>query len=227
MLDLPKPRAAAWAPWSSDRDWLQKRDEIATAWLSAQARIAGTDTVLQVHSHADDHRRGDGPIAKLARNGKVATYKSPAGSGARFVDHADIRLLATAVGDADGQAVAATENPTFPLYGWAMATGAINLATGEVTPDERTPEQIKLIEHLENQLYNGWSHKEVGRRATAHVLPQLVESGMTYPVFVGSIIALDPRHLDNNSDIADMHKALPPTWASQREELSNSWRRFL
>jgi hypothetical protein len=46
---------------------------------------------------------------------------------------------------------------------------------------------------------------------------------MSYAVFVGSLIALAPRHLDSNSDIEAMKKALPPAWASEREALSRSW----
>ncbi len=54
-------------------------------------------------------------------------------------------------------------------------------------------------------------------------MPMLAASGMTYAVFVGSLIALDPRHLDSNSDIEAMRRALPPAWVSEREALSRSW----
>lgn len=64
-----------------------------------------------------------------------------------------------------------------------MATGAINLGTGEVTADERTQAQVSMLESFVGLLYNGWSHKEVGRRASAHFLPLLVASGTSYPVF--------------------------------------------
>ncbi|MCZ2850200.1 hypothetical protein [Modestobacter sp. VKM Ac-2978] len=118
----------------------------------------------------------------------------------------------------------ATETKTLPLHGWAMATGAVDLTTNEVTEDERSTEQIEMLEGLVNQLYNGWSHKQVGRRASAYYMPRLADSGMSYAVFVGSLIALAPRRLDSNSDIEEMRKALPPAWASERETLSRSWR---
>lgn len=74
-----------------------------------------------------------------------------------------------------------------------------------------------------DSLYNGWSHREVGRRATAYYMPKLVDTGMTYEIFVGSLLAIDPRHLDSNSDIEAMKKALPPTWAAERTALAESW----
>lgn len=81
-----------------------------------------------------------------------------------------------------------------------------------------------MIEAFTDQLYNGWAHKQVGRRASAHYLPKLAESGMSYDVFVGSLLALDPAHLDSNRDIEEMYKALPAAWAEQRSALRNAWR---
>jgi hypothetical protein len=105
-----------------------------------------------------------------------------------------------------------------------MATGALNLETGKKTEDSRTASQVEMIEALTDQLYNGWAHKQVGRRASAYYLPKLAESGMRYDVFVGSLLALDPGHLESNRDIQEMYKALPAAWAEQRSTLSNAWR---
>ncbi|KGH46488.1 hypothetical protein IN07_12015 [Modestobacter caceresii] len=124
---------------------------------------------------------------------------------------------------ANGFSLAATENPTFPLDGWAMAVGAVDLATNAVTSDERSAEQIEMLERLVQKLYNGWSHKEVGRRASAYYMPRLADAGMTYSVFVGSLIAIAPRYLDSNSDIDAMEKALPASWKLQRQALLASW----
>ena len=60
-----------------------------------------------------------------------------------------------------------------------MAVAAINLHTGRPTTDTRTVEQVEMVEELVDQLYNGWSHKQVGRRASAYYLPILAASGMT------------------------------------------------
>jgi len=215
------PKAAAWAPWlDGDRDWLMRRDAVAAQWLIKAARKEGSSLVVQGTSHANDYRDNRGPLGQLARKGKVATYRSPVGHGATYAHHADIRLLANAMTTADGRSLVATEIPNVPLHGWAMAVSAINLHTGEPTVDTRTAEQVELVEAFVDQLYNGWSHKQVGRRASAYYLPKLAESGMIYAEFVGSVVALDPAHLDSNSDIEAMRKALPPRWEAERRALS-------
>lgn len=224
MLPDPSPRATAWVPWRRDREWLVRRDGLAGSWLLGKAKVEGSKVVIQGASHAHHYREGDGAIAKLARLGEVATFRSPAGPGTTFVPSPDIRLLATAVLTARGHSMVATESPTFPLLGWAMATRAVNLETGEAIEDVRTEEQIQMLESFVDQLYNGWAHKQVGRPASAYYLPKLADSGMTYDVFVGSLIALDAAHLDSNRDIDEMHKALPPTWAAQRAALRKAWR---
>lgn len=119
------------------------------------------------------------------------------------------------MGTAGGCSLVATEARRLPLHGWAMATGAVNLLTGEVTVDERSEEQRLMLRDFADQLYNGWSHPQVGRRASAHDLPLLATSGMTYEVFIGSMIAADPRHLDSTRHIGAMMKALPPEWRAQ------------
>lgn len=224
MRTTPLPRAAAWARWRKDRDWLVRRDALATAWILDRARAEGSQVLVQGMSHADSYRHGDGPVARLARMGDVATYRSPVRSGATLVPDPDIRLLATAMRTADGRSLAATESATLPLIGWAMATRAVDLETGESTPDTRTDEQIEMLEAFADQLYNGWEHKQVGRRASAYYLPRLADSGMTYEAFVGSLIALDPGHLQSTQDVASLKKVLPPAWRSQLEQISNAWR---
>jgi hypothetical protein len=117
-----------------------------------------------------------------------------------------------------------------PLGGWAMAVGATDLSTGQVTPDTRTPEQVDMLEAFVDQLYNGWSHSQVGKPAARYYLPRyylprLADSGLTYSEFVGSVIALDPAHLDSNTDIEAMRKLLPPAWEAERAELSGFWSR--
>ena len=46
---------------------------------------------------------------------------------------------------------------------------------------------------------------------------------MSYSEFVGALLALDPKHLDSNSDIDDMKKALPPIWEVERAALAKTW----
>ncbi|MDE0804067.1 MAG: hypothetical protein OSA99_12170 [Acidimicrobiales bacterium] len=215
MLEVPLPKAAAWAPWSSDRSWLAERDEVAALWIDERAVADGRPVIVQAPSDAAAYRRDRGPVGELARAGRVATYKSPAGHGPTFVDSADIKLLATGMQTANGNVIVATETPMLPLDGWAGAVGAVNLLTGEQEPDRRTVEQVELLDRFVSLLYNGWAHKQVGRRASATYLPKLVEAGMSYSMFVGSMLVADPRHLDSLSDIAEMKRALPEAWREQ------------
>jgi hypothetical protein len=212
-------------PWcDGDRDWLLRRDQLAGAWLIGQAQTDGSPIVVQTTTDARGVRNSDGVDGQLARSGaSVATYRSSAGSGATYVSLADIKLLATAMRTARGHAIAVTETPALPVQGWAMAVGAVNLSTGQVTEDTRTEEQRSMLKLFVGQLYNGWSHKQVGRRASAYYLPKLAESGMSYSEFVGALLALDPKHLDSNSDIDDMKKALPPIWEVERAALAKTW----
>lgn len=217
----PPPTATAWAPWlDGQRDWLLDRDQRAVTWLIDRARHDGSPIVVQATSHADDHKHGDGPLAQLAKVGKVATYRSPVGHGATFAHMANIRLLATAMRTAAGHSLVVTELPSVPLDGWAMAMGAIDLSTSLPTPDTRSDEQREMLETFVDQLYNGWAHKQVGRRASAYYLPKLAESGLSYAQFLGAVLAIDPGHLDSNSDIAEMERALPSVWREQRSALA-------
>lgn len=143
MRETELPRTAAWALWlPEDRDWAVRRDAVAAAWLLAAAD-EDSELVVQVDSHASRFRDDRGPLGALARHGTVATYKSPVGTGAMYVHHADVRLLAPAMQSAGGRSIVATEVPTVPLHGWAMAAGAVNLHTGEPAEDTRTPEQVE------------------------------------------------------------------------------------
>lgn len=226
MRNAPQPTSVAYAPWGSgDREWLVDRQRIAAEWLTTQARRDGSQIVVQGTAHARDYREDSGPMGVLAREGRVATYKSPVGPGATYAHHADIKLLAAAMSTAEGHALVVTELPTLPLDGWAQATGATNLASGAATVDSRTAEQIALFNSFVGQLYNGWSHKEVRRRASGHYLPKLVETGMSYTDFVGSLLAVAPAYLADRADIAEMTRALPPVWAEQALNLREYWSR--
>jgi hypothetical protein len=118
---------------------------------------------------------------------------------------------------ADRSCIAVTEHPAFPLIGWAMHLGALDLRTKRPTPDTRTAEQVDMLEGLVESLYNSW-WTAPGRQAVKHYLPAVAESGMTWAVLVGSILAADPRHCDTEA----IEKFAPQKW---RDEMA--WRRSI
>jgi hypothetical protein len=111
---------------------------------------------------------------------------------------------------ADGFSIAVTEHPAFPLRGWAMTLGALDLRTKRPTPDERTPEEIEIFESMVDQLYGGWSHPS-GKSAAKYYLPQLAEAGMSHAIFSGALLAVAPERCDREM----IKKSSPPTWVTE------------
>jgi len=146
--------SVAWAPWvdfhaldsgttsgSDERDWLERRDKLASAWVFARSNADGRGLVLRVPSHADDYRRGR--FSALACRAEVITNRGRhvSGGGATLVPDGYPREIAGCMDCADGTGIVVTEHPAWPLEGWAMALGALNLRTLKATVDRRTDEQ--------------------------------------------------------------------------------------
>ena len=225
--------SAAWAPHldyaavetgdaerETEVDWLRRLDDLAVAWVLDRARIDGTHPVLRVPSDAGHYTNDHHPLSAFAKKATIVTNRGHSGvvRGATLVPHGYAKEIAGAMACADGSSILVTEHPMFPLHGWAMALGALNLRTMRKTPDTRTPEQRDLLQSLLSQLYGGWSHVS-GKRAASHYLPVLADAGMTWATFVGSVLAANPSHC--NTDAIAEHA--PPQW---REELTVRDRRI-
>jgi hypothetical protein len=194
-----------------ERDWLERRDQLATAWVLARGEADRCGLVLRVPSHADVYRRGQ--FRALAGRSEVITNRGRQLSrgGAILVPCGYPREIAGGMDCADGTGIVVTEHLAWPLEGWAMALGALNLRTLKATADQRTDEQREDLEDLVGMLYNGWSSAP-GRRAASQLMPKLAESGMSWTVFFGSVLAADPSRFDEQS----MKKYAPKAW---REDL--------
>lgn len=226
-------RAAAWAPHidydaleagttdpGSERDWLQRRVDLAAAWARERAAADGVGLVLRVPSHADDFRHPSSRLAGFAGDAAVLTNK-----GGRSQKPATVLVhegyaeeIRRGMDDADGSSIVVTEHPAFPLKGWAMTLGALDLRTMRPTPDTRTAEQIALLDDLVGSLYGGWSHP-TGKRAGRGYLAALAEAGMTRAVCEGSLLAVAPERCDRKA--IDRHA--PAAW---REETRARSRRI-
>ena len=206
--------AVAWAPYTTeDLDWMQRRDGAAVAWVQERCRAEGRPGVLRVASHARDYAQhyNDAAMRAFARASTIVTNRGAAtGHGPTFVPWAYARELAGGMRCASGSSLVATEHPQLPLEGWAMALGAVNLRTGEVTEDTRTPEQQELIEQVVSTAYNGWTSAP-GDSAARRVLPELAESGLSWATFFGSVLAIEPHRADPK----ELMKVSPAAWVTE------------
>lgn len=210
-------RAVAWAPYLDDRveeadhprdaelDWLRRRDDLACHWVLDRAAAEGARPVLRVVAHADHYRDPDNPFSPVARAGTVVTQSSGHADGPTLVPWANARSAADGMVGARGSSILLHEGPSLPLRGWAMQLGALNLRTLCPEPDTRSPEQVRSIENLATLLYGG--RTTPGRKAAA-ALPALVESGLSWAVVVGSLLAIAPRRFDLES----LEQVLRPVW---------------
>lgn len=218
-------QAAAWAPHadyagvddgSVDReaeiDWLRRRDQLTVAWVLHRAQTEDASLVLRVPSHAHQYKEGQGAIAQFARKAHIITNRGGArgARGATLVPNGYAEEIAGGMDCADGSSIAVTEHPAFPLKGWAMALGALDLRTKRPTPDERTPEQLEIFDSIVDQLYGGWSHPS-GKSAAKHWLPQLAEAGMTLAIFSGALLAVAPERCDQEM----IRRNAPPSWVAE------------
>lgn len=216
-------QAVAWTPHAdyagvdsgeADREaeigWLRRRDQLAVAWVLQRAKADNTTLVLRVPSHAHHYKQGQGAVAQFARGAEVVTNRGGSGRGATLVPNCYAKEIAGGMDCADGSSIAVTEHPAFPLKGWAMALGALDLRTKRPTPDERTPEQLEIFESMVDQLYGGWSHPS-GKSAAKYYLPQLAEAGMSHAIFSGALLAVAPERCDKEM----IEKNLPPKWIAE------------
>lgn len=121
------------------------------------------------------------------------------------------RELASAMSGAADSSLCATEHPVFPLRGWAMVLGAIDLTTREPTPSTITEEQMRTLEHMAATGYNSWSSAP-GSYTAPPSMARLADSGLSYDVFVGALMALAPNHADPK----DLIRYLPARWRAER-----------
>jgi hypothetical protein len=88
----------------------------------------------------------------------------------------DIRLLAKAVAAADGQVLGVIEWIDGEMAGWAAATGAIDLRTGEPTPAVPAEIHEALVE-LDEAGYNGYHRGQERFFATKYFGPDRRAAG--------------------------------------------------
>ena len=210
MTGVPPPQftAAAWAPIvTDDAQWLRHRDAAALRWLVQHA--AGDRLVLCVGSHARHYLSQPGLNGQFARTASTVSAESGSAIGSAFAPDVTSELLGRAMHVADRHAIAVTET-TFSLEGWAMELRAIDVRTGGSTVDTRTDLQRQLLARLVRVLHDGWLG-QLARRMVRTYLEQLAESGMSWAVWAGSVVALSPE----NADLDQAEQYLPRAWKTE------------
>jgi hypothetical protein len=162
---------AAWVPEQEYRDW-DEAAAIAVGHVERECAEQGAAGMLVTETR--DGARGIPQLEQfVARHSHHITRKSRAatrGSGPILVYVPYLELLELAAGKARGSSLCAVEAIGFKLEGWAAATGALNLDTGEVTPPPDT--LLEPLEHLVFVGNNGWGDA-YGKRDAGRIMPEL------------------------------------------------------
>ena len=216
-MPQPKFSAAAWAPFVvDDAQWLNRRDAAAMRWLVQHA--PGDRLVLCVPSHPRHYLAQRGIRGHFARAASIITLGSGSARGATFAADVTAQLLASAMHAAEEHPIAVTET-VFPLGGWAMEVHALDLRTGEVTKDTRTWDQRATLARLVDVLYKGWCGELATQRVPGY-LEELADSGMTWSVWAGSMVALTPER----ADLQEAEQYLPDAWRTEMSGLHHHLR---
>lgn len=129
----------------------------------------------------------------FAANGNLHSGRGKPGEpgGPVLAYRPDIELLADAVALAEGQPLGVIECFPGEVAGWAAATNAINLDTGEPTPSVPAEIREALLE-LRDAGYNGY-HRDRERYFAAQYFPpidKLLVAGYAYRFVAGYLVAL-------------------------------------
>jgi hypothetical protein len=214
MVFTPSFTHVAWVPWAPNCEKPGLAHELAIDWVLTRAAESRTKPVLRVHSHAHDWTHPSSAYSRFAKAGTVVTDRGHGAQGPTLVPSAySMKLIAGAMSSADGHALVLEEHPALPVEAWAGNLGAVNLRTGQVTPDTSSPGLVERVSTLASSLYNGWSSLP-GSSAAKHRLPELAAAGMTWDEFVGTLLAIAPHHVDEKG----MLRSAPAEWKAQKEE---------
>jgi hypothetical protein len=182
---------AVWVPDDDpERDW-DEAAESAAAWLLEQAHALGSEPLL-VTPTQQQWQAGPDVITRFARTYEATTSRS---HGARFrqrpvlvyvPDYGDMYLAASYARDS---ALAVVESRIAPLIGWAMEVQVVDLTTGAVTVDIRSPEQCQELERIHGYGNNGWT-RGFGADRSASILSGLLrQNGIDADIVLGYMVA--------------------------------------
>jgi hypothetical protein len=170
-------------------------------WLSENAEHYDRRAlVLAAKSDLTMYRDGD--LEDYAANGNVESRlgKRAQRGGPVLAFLPDLRLLDRAIRLADQQVLGVVEHAPGRMEGWAAATKALNLITGERHPG--VPEEIgQALADLYQAGYNGYSRDRESFFAHKYFPPidKLMAAGYTYEFVASYLVALG-RHGESVGD---------------------------
>lgn len=224
----PSSYNAAWVPFEDPFSGWDAAAEPAVAWVLAEAERQGTEPLL-VTTQKDTQRGGPEAIVSFARRYPATT---PGGEGSvrggrrrapgpvlAFLP--DYRAMELAVLYARGSSLAVVEFPTDRLTGWAIETGAVNLLTGQPTPDHRTERQREALDRIHAYGNNGWGGRAEG---AVRALQDLQRADPLDPdVIVGAMLARGHGWQSLRDLAALIEKTGPPPGAGPAAPGSRPW----
>lgn len=115
-------------------------------------------------------------------------------------------LLETALGLADDHALGVIEHIPGANAGWAAAVGAIDLETGESTPDVPTQTREALV-RLHDAGYNGYHHREpYFRTQFGSPIETLRGNGYSFDFVASYLIALGGGRAHSLEDLRKIYR---------------------
>lgn len=185
---LKSQYAAAWLPLAGQAAAGTDQPAPAVEYVDRQCTEAGKRGILVTHTKTD---LATPSLEHFARNHYHATQRSHQdvrpGSGPVLVDMPDLTLLALAHSLANGESLCAVESGALNLNGWAVATRAMNLHTGQ-TESNPPPAILKLFDDLLWAGNNGW-FDSLGKRDAQRLLKIILKASSSYDAdFVASYV---------------------------------------
>lgn len=182
---------AAWVPDDDpDRSWDEAAD-LAVEWLLQEAARLGSAPLL-VTPAKSQWTSGADSVRWLAQHHEAATPRSNRPSSGRrpvLVYVPDYDTFHFAANYARDASLAVVESTATPLRGWAIEVAALDLLTGESTPDTRTEEQRQQLERIHFYGNNGWT-TGFGKDQATRLLADLQRQGLLDPdVVLGYMLA--------------------------------------
>jgi hypothetical protein len=181
---------AAWVPDTLDLSWDDAAD-LAVAWVRNECAEQGSPGLV-LYQTLHDLDSCPSSLVRFTQQNRRATLRSRVRgfhSGPVLAYLPSYRGVEIAANYARGSSLCVIEGSLDPLLGWAMEVQALDLTTGETTPDTRSAEMRESLAHLVVSGNNAWADS-YGKRMAQHILRDLRDRGeLDRDLLVGHVVA--------------------------------------